>query len=82
MAKYKLLVRAENGVYTQWIQKPDGSRYATNEKDITFVVESNYPDRVDSDELLKQNGLTWYKGVGKPCGDLRDNVNGWHIKVI
>lgn len=81
MARYKLLVKAENGVCTQWIEKPDGSHYGSNEKDITFIVESKYENSVYPEDLLKQNGLKWRAGFGRPS-ELRNNVNGWHIQII
>ena len=80
MAKYKLLVRAKDGVLTQWIEKPDGSRYSTNERDITFIVESDYKDRVNPDDLLKQNGLKWHAGCSRPSTITA--VNGWTIQVL
>ena len=82
MARYQLLVRADNGVLTQWIVKADGSRYSTNERDITFIVDASYSDRVTADEILKSIGGRRYSGCSSPGNDLRDGVNGWHLQVL
>lgn len=82
MARYQLLVRADNGVLTQWIVKADGSRYSTSEKDITFIVDARYSDRVTADEILKSIGGHRFSGCSSPGSDLRDGVNGWHIQLL
>lgn len=82
MARYQILVRVDNAVSLQWYEKPDGSQYRTNERDITFIVDASYSDRITVDEILKSTGGRLHRGVGSPGGDLRDNVNGWHLQVL
>ena len=79
--KYKLLVTAKGSTQLQWVTKPDGSMLTNSSNDPqSFVVESNYPDSISSDDFLKQTGLVWKKGVGKPC-TIR-NANDWTVKQI
>ena len=82
MARYQMLVKVDKGVYLQWYQKPDGSRYSTNERDITFIVDTDYPDRTNVREILKSTGGSILPNCGCPGGDIRDNVNGWHLQLL
>ena len=82
MARYQLLVRVDSGVQLQWYQKPDGSRYSTNERDITFIVDADYADRTNVREILKSTGGSIRPNCGYPSGDIRDNVNGWHLQLL
>ena len=79
--RYKLLVTARGSTELQWVTKPDGKMLTTISNDPkTFVVESDYKDSISSDEFLKQTGLVWRKGIGKPS-TIR-NGNGWTIKEM
>lgn len=80
MAQYKLLVTAKDGMLTQGLLR-NGQPIPGSEKNITFIVESSYPDRVWFDDLMKQNGCTPRPGIGRPSGWLT-SANGWTIKPL
>ena len=78
---YKLMVTAKGCLQLQWIQKPDGSMVSRSSNDSkSWLVESNYKDRISSDDFLKQTGLEWEKGCAKP--ETIQNANGWTVKQI
>ncbi|MBQ4477300.1 MAG: hypothetical protein II945_01690 [Bacteroidales bacterium] len=78
---YKLMVTARGSGELQWVMKPDGSPVSTSSGDSkSWVVESKYKDSISSDDFLKQTGLVWKKGIGKPM-DIR-NANGWTVKQL
>ena len=78
---YKLMVTAKGSTELQWVMKPDGSMVSSSSNDSkSWVVESNYKDSISSDDFLKQTGLVWRKGVGKPA-TIR-NANGWTVKQL
>lgn len=76
---YKLKVTGR-GFALQWMEKPDGTTFHSSAEEWTFVVDSNYKDRIDSDSLLKQTGYKWKKGVAKPATIM--NANGWKVEAI
>ena len=77
---YKVKVTAGRSADTQWLTKPDGSPVRrSNGETLIYVVDSNYKDRVFSDDLLKQTGLRW-NGAGRPMTIM--NANGWTVEPI
>ena len=75
------MVTAKGSTELQWVMKPDGSMVSSSSNDSkSWVVESNYKDSISSDDFLKQTGLVWRKGVGKPA-TIR-NANGWTVKQL
>ncbi len=78
---YKLMVTAKGSGELQWVRNPDGSLVSKSSNDSkTWVVESNYKDSISSDDFLKQTGLVWKSGIGKPA-TIR-NANGWTVKQL
>lgn len=78
---YKLMVTARGCLELQWVVKPDGSPVSKSSNDSkSWVVESNYKDRITSDDFLKQTGLECKPNFGKPMWI--QNANGWTVKEI
>ena len=78
---YKLMVTAKGSGELQWVTYPDGSPVSRSSNDSkSWVVESRFKDSIPSDDFLKQTGLVWKKGIGRPS-DIR-NANGWTVKEI
>lgn len=80
MANYKVIVTAREWAQLQIFEKPNGSTFNTGEKNVSFIVDARYPDRVTMSEFLKSTGLKIRKGYPSPF-ELR-NANGWSLRVM
>ena len=78
---YKLLVTAKEDNMLSGIEKNDGSKFSSNERNITFIVTSQYSDRFWVEDFLKQNSLKRIPGCSFPGGWLYAS-NGWSIQQI
>lgn len=59
---YKLMVTAKGCSELSWVVNPDGSPVSRSTLDSkSWLVESNYKDRIYTDDFLKQTGLVWKK---------------------
>ena len=74
---YQLLLECEHWSYLQWALK---NGKPLNGRNLKFLVESNRPDSISTDEFLEQTGMEWRKGIGKP--GFIFNANGWTIKKL
>lgn len=78
---YKLLVTVDQGNKLLGVDKSDGSQFSTNDKNITFIVTSQYSDRFWVDDLIKQNGLVRNNRYGFISG-WQHECNGWTIRPM
>ena len=46
MANYKVIVTAREWAQLQIFEKPNGTTFNTLEKNVSFIVDAWYPDRV------------------------------------
>ncbi len=78
---YKLMVTAKGMFELNWVENPDGSPVSRSSLDSkSWLVESNYKDRIYTDDFLKQTGLVWKKNVGRPT--IIQNANGWTVRQL
>lgn len=75
------MVTAKGMFELNWVENPDGSPVSRSSLDSkSWLVESNYKDRIYTDDFLKQTGLVWKKNVGRPM--VIQNANGWTVRQL
>ena len=63
------------------VEKNNGDTFSPNEKNITFIVTSNYNNRFWVEDLLQQNGLKRRVGCSFVSGWVYA-ANGWSIQEV
>lgn len=76
IVKHKLVIKTK-AANLQWVRKNGQCLSSRSNDEFTWVVESNYADRIASEDFLKQTGLEWANNVSRPS--IIMNCNGWSV---